>query len=111
MPFKKGDKRPAKAGRKPGIPNKATTNAREAIAEFVDGNADRLQGWLDAIAKADGPKAAMACFVDLLEYHVPKLGRTELTGANGEPLAVGVVRFGEGQGNRTGKGPTVPKYK
>lgn len=62
--------------------------AREAIAHFVDGNADRLQGWLDEIAAIDGPKAAFGCFVELLEYHVPKLARNELTGKDGGPMEV-----------------------
>jgi gamma-glutamyl:cysteine ligase YbdK (ATP-grasp superfamily) len=52
--------------------------AREAIAAFVDGNADRLQEWLDQIATQDGPKAAFQCFTDLLEFHVPKLTRSEI---------------------------------
>lgn len=80
--FKKGEKRP-KQGRPPGTPNKATANAREAIARFVDGNADRLNAWLDEIYAQDGPKAAYQCFTDLLEYHVPKLARTEHTGEGG----------------------------
>lgn len=68
-------------GSRAGIPNKATANAREAIARFVDGNSGRLQEWLDAIAadEKQGPRAAMACFLDMLEYHVPKLARTEHT--------------------------------
>lgn len=70
-------------GRPKGTPNKATANAREAIARFVDGNADRLNGWLDEIEQNDGPKAAFQCFTDLLEYHVPKLARHELTGKDG----------------------------
>ena len=82
--FKKGDKRPG-AGRPKGLQNKTTIAAKEAIARFVDGNADRLQGWLDEIAKEQGPVAAFKCFSDLLEYHVPKLARTELTGADGGP--------------------------
>lgn len=61
------------------MPNKATANAREAIARFVDGNADKLQGWLDEIAATEGPKEAFKCFSDVLEYHVPKLARTETT--------------------------------
>ena len=65
--------------------NKTTIQAREAIARFVDGNADRLQGWLDEIAADQGPVAAFKCFSDLLEYHVPKLARTEVTGADGGP--------------------------
>lgn len=38
----------------------------------------RVQGWLDEIHAKDGPKAAMACFTDLIEYHVPKLARSEV---------------------------------
>jgi hypothetical protein len=72
-------------GRPKGLANKTTVAAREAIARFVDGNADRLQGWLDEIAADQGPAAAFKCFSDLLEYHVPKLARTELTGADGGP--------------------------
>mgnify|MGYP000169630701 CR=1 FL=1 len=83
-------KRPKTGGRKPGAPNKVTANAREAIARFVDGNADRLQGWLDQIAadEKQGPKAAMACFIELLEYHVPKLARVEHTGDGGGPVRI-----------------------
>ena len=75
-----------KGGNRKGIPNKATANAREAIARFVDGNADRLNGWLDEIYAADGPKAAFQCFTDLIEFHVPKLARTEHTGEGGGPV-------------------------
>lgn len=77
---KSARKPPPKGGSRKGIPNKATANAREAIGRFVDGNADRLNGWLDEIYAADGPKAAFQCFADLIEYHVPKLARTELAG-------------------------------
>jgi len=83
----KGGKRPG-AGRPKGSPNKATANAREAIARFVDGNSARLQRWLDAIEKNDGPLAAFKCFSDLCEYHIPKLARTELTGKDGKDLAL-----------------------
>lgn len=82
-------------GRHKGVPNKSTTNAREAIARFIDGNAHRLQGWLDEIAKSKkhGPTVAMRCLTDLLEYHVPKLGRVELTGEDGGPLQVKLVNY------------------
>jgi hypothetical protein len=75
-------------GSRKGAPNKSTAQAREAIARFVDGNAERLQEWLDQIAAQDGPKAAFDCFVDLIEYHVPKLARTEVTGEGGGALVV-----------------------
>lgn len=77
-----------KGGRPKGTPNRATQSAREAIARFVDGNAHRLNGWLDQIAEQDGPKAAFTCFMDVVEYHVPKLQRTELTGKDGAAIVV-----------------------
>ena len=64
-------------GRAKGTPNKRTVVAREAIARLVDGNAERMQEWLDQIAEEHGAKAAWDCLVDVLEFHVPKLGRTE----------------------------------
>lgn len=63
-------------GRPKGVPNKATSAAREAIAAFVDGNVDRLTTWLDAIAAKD-PKNAFDCFMSVVEYHIPKLARSE----------------------------------
>lgn len=73
-------------GRTKGTPNKATATAKQAIATFVDGNSDKLNQWLDEIYAADGPKAAFQCFSDLLEYHVPKLSRSEVTGKDGLPI-------------------------
>lgn len=73
-------------GRVAGVPNKATQQAKEAIAAFIDGNADRLNKWLDQIEEQDGPKDAFNCFSSLVEYHVPKLARNEMTGANGGPI-------------------------
>lgn len=65
-------------GRPKGVPNKVTAHAREAIAAFVNGNADRLTAWLDAIAEKD-PKDAFNCFMSVVEYHIPKLARTDTT--------------------------------
>ena len=75
-------------GRPKGSPNKATAQAREAIARFVDGNADRLQGWLDEIHAEKGAEAAFKCFSDLLEYHVPKLARHEHSGPDGGKIEI-----------------------
>lgn len=90
--FRKGIKKPNQGKRGP---SKSSLLAKEAIALFIDGNAERLQGWLDEIAEKEGPKAAFDCFADLLEYHIPKLARTELTGADGDPLSVKIVRFAD----------------
>ena len=94
-------------GNRRGKPNKATADARAAIALFVNRNAHRLQGWLDAIA--DGvegppekdeegtivldekgkpvktylvdpdPQKAFELFQSIIEYHVPKLARSEVS--------------------------------
>lgn len=89
-------KKPPNAGkgRKRGSTNRATADARAAIAEFVDGNAHRLQEWLDAVAKGlktkgkkgkpsvwiipPNPERAFAMFQGVIEYHIPKLSRQEV---------------------------------
>lgn len=97
---KKGPGRPA------GSPNKATADARQAIAQFVDGNAHRLTEWLDAVAKGvktedpetgeekyvvpPNPAKAFDMFQSVVEYHVPKLARMEVAGDKENPLEVDV---------------------
>lgn len=73
------------AGRPKGTQNKDTALARQAIARFVEGNVERLNGWLDEIA-AESPEKAFNCVRDLLEYHVPKLQRAEHVGPDGGPI-------------------------
>jgi hypothetical protein len=87
--FRKGHKRPNQG--KHGPP-KATLAAREAISHFLNGNVHRLQQWLDEIEATDGPRAAFTVFAALLEYHVPKLSRAELTGVDDGPQEI-VVRW------------------
>ena len=82
-------------GSRKGSPNKSTAIAREAIARFVDGNSDRLQEWLDQIAEQEGPKEAFRCFMDVVEYHVPKLARTEHTGEGGGPVVIQATTLDE----------------
>ena len=74
-------------GRVKGTPNKATSDARRAIAEFVDGNAHRLTGWLDRVA-VDKPEKAFELFQSVVEYHIPKLARTEHAGSEDSPVQV-----------------------
>jgi hypothetical protein len=104
------------AGRPAGSPNKATSEARQAIASFVDGNAYRLTEWLDAVANGvkvlepveDGdpieryivppnPAKAFDMFQSVVEYHIPKLARTEHVGDDNKPLVIehNVDVFGE----------------
>ena len=90
-------KRQKTGGRAHGTPNKATAEARAAVATLVDGNVDRLQEWLEQIAcgVADehgkfivppNPAKAFELLLDVLEYHVPKLSRIEHTGDDGGPI-------------------------
>jgi hypothetical protein len=104
------------AGRPAGSPNKATSEARQAIASFVDGNAYRLTEWLDAVANGvkvleaveDGdpieryivppnPAKAFDMFQSVVEYHIPKLARMEHSGSDTHPVVVehNVNVFGE----------------
>lgn len=94
-------------GRVAGTPNKSTNQARQAIASFVDGNAHRLTEWLDQVAQGvkvmeqdeDGepvekyivppnPAKAFDMFQSVVEYHVPKLARTEVVGDPDAPVRV-----------------------
>lgn len=80
MPAPKGTIPPnAGKGRPRGSPNKATAAVREAIAQFAEQNVGKLQGWLDRVAQRDPAKVA-ELFVRVLEYHISKLARTDLTG-------------------------------
>ena len=103
------------AGRPAGSPNKVTADARQAIASFVDGNAHRLTEWLDQVANGvkviemDGdepvekyivppnPAKAFDMFQSVVEYHVPKLARMEISGDDDKPLVIenNVTVFGE----------------
>ncbi len=105
---------PGSGGRPPGVPNKATRDARLAIAAFVDDNAERMQEWLDKVANGiprcdaegnqrydeDGeplwivppnPEKAYNMLRDVVEYHVPKLARSEMTGAGGGPIGIAAI--------------------
>lgn len=81
-------------GPRTGSPNKSTATAREAIARFVEEASPRFLRWLDEIERTKGPEAAFRCAADLIEYHVPKLSRAEVTGADGGPQ---IVRYEWGE--------------
>jgi len=98
-------------------PNKATNDARQAIASFVDGNAHRLTEWLDKVADGvmvteidansgepidryvvpPNPAKAFDLFQSVVEYHIPKLARMEVTGDDNKPIVIehNVNVFGE----------------
>lgn len=95
-------------GRSAGTPNKATAEARRAIADFVDGNAHRLVEWLDTVATGvketvtdpktgeqherwliqPNPGKAFELYQSVVEYHVPKLARMEVAGDQDNPVQI-----------------------
>jgi predicted transcriptional regulator len=89
-------------GRPAGVPNKATALAREAIAQFVDGNSYKMQEWLEQVANGvqdeetgkwlvpPNPEKAFAMLQSVVEYHVPKLARQELVGDDKAPVKIQV---------------------
>jgi hypothetical protein len=97
MPNKQQTNNPK--GRPKGSPNKSTAMAREAIAQFVEGNAHKMQEWLEQVAigvKNDddkfivlpNPEKAFGMLQSVMEYHLPKLARTEHTGDEDQPVKV-----------------------
>jgi hypothetical protein len=84
-------------GRPKGTPNKSTTIVRDAIAKLLERNAGNMDTWLQLVAYGDeslgvkpAPDKALDLLQKLAEYHIPKLARTELTGADGGDVKVSV---------------------
>lgn len=77
-------------GRAKGVPNKSTAAVREAIAKMAELNAPRFAMWLDEVA-AKSPEKACDIYLRAIEYHIPKLARTEVTGQDGQPVALQVT--------------------
>ena len=88
-----------RAGRPKGVPNKSTAMAREAIAQFVEGNAHKMQEWLEQVAIGvknnedkfivlPNPEKAFGMLQSVMEYHLPKLARTEHSGDEEQPVKI-----------------------
>jgi hypothetical protein len=77
-------------GRPKGSPNKSTAIVREAIAKMADENADKFAEWLTQVA-ATSPEKACDIYLKAIEYHIPKLARTEVTGVDNGPINIKVV--------------------
>lgn len=76
-------------GRPKGTPNKATQAVREAIARMAEDNAENFALWLSQVA-ASSPEKACDIYLKAIEYHIPKLARTEVTGAEDGPIQIAV---------------------
>ena len=74
-------------GRKAGTPNKLTEQSREVFKAMFDRLAPKAEQWIEQAA-ADDPARGADLALRLAEFHIPKLGRTEVTGKDGEPVKV-----------------------
>jgi hypothetical protein len=72
-------------GRPKGAINKTTGEVREAIAAFASANVDNMTEWLNLI---DSPEKKLDLFLRAIEYHIPKLARTEHAGDKENPVIV-----------------------
>ena len=84
--FKKGD--PKIAGRKKGTPNKKTAQWENFVEYCMNSGLEKFQQEMD---KLQG-KAFTDTFINLIEYHKPKLARTELTGDGGNAIEIKITR-------------------
>ncbi|CAB4214935.1 hypothetical protein UFOVP1469_23 [uncultured Caudovirales phage] len=78
---------PKTGGRKAGVGNKTTVDVRNAIALIAQDNAGNFAQWLGEVALEDPGKAA-DLYLKAIEYHIPKLARSEVSGPNGGPQVV-----------------------
>lgn len=65
-------------GRQKGTPNYVTAVVRQNLTQLAEGNTDRVQGWLDAVAAKD-PAEAIRLWLHLLEFVTPKLRATAVS--------------------------------
>ena len=72
------------------MPNKATSAVREAIARMAEENSENFIGWLNQVA-ASNPEKACDIYLKAIEYHIPKLARTEVTGNDNGPVIMKVI--------------------
>lgn len=74
-------------GRPKGVPNKATADVRACVALIAQNLAPEVEAWVRRGARKK-PLEAAKVMAQLLEYHMPKLARTEVTGKDGEAMQV-----------------------
>ena len=75
-------------GRPKGSKNKIPADVRLSIATFARQNVECLSEWLNRI---QDPAKKMELFLRAIEYHIPKVARTEIVGPDGGPLQLSAV--------------------
>ena len=66
------------------------------MALFAEGNVHKFEEWINSVAEgAEGrqpdPGKAADLFLKAIEYHIPKLARTEHTGENSGPVEMKIT--------------------
>ena len=76
---------PPGPGRPKGLPNKSTVEFKQSLQALLDYAAPSMVKWLEEI---DDPFKRFDVLSKFAEYVHPKLGRTEVTGKDGEDIKV-----------------------
>ena len=74
-----------RTGRPVGTKNRQTSEIREAYQHLLEMNLTEMSNWIRTVA-ADDPARAFELMIKLSDFVIPKLARTEVTGAGGESL-------------------------
>ena len=64
-------------GKVAGVPNKITRDLRLCFSQLLESKVDQMSEWFDRVAISD-PDKALTLMLQLAEYHMPKLSRTEI---------------------------------
>ena len=88
MKFEKGHKK--QGGRERGTGNKDLEPIRTAFRNFVEGNLKQVQKDYNDL---DTAKDRLYFILNIAEYCIPKLQRTELTGEDGKNLVIGGFEY------------------
>jgi len=82
---------PKTGGRQKGSVNKVTKDIKTAFKSIIDGNLDNVDTWLQRTAKTN-PAQAVSLLIQLSEYILPKLARTEVKQEGDAKMIITVVR-------------------
>jgi len=99
-------------GRQRGTPNRVTSDIRQALRDLADGNAHRVQDWLDRVAQTD-PGEAVRLWLALLRFVTPTLQAAAIADLtpSGTPQALQLLNMSDDEllaviaGHRTSRLP------
>lgn len=72
------DKRAKTGGRQKGTPNHVTRDIRASLRDLAEGNAHRVQTWLDRVAE-DDPAEATRLWLSLVRFVTPTLAAAAIS--------------------------------